>query len=193
MYREIAQPNIVRQIPRIIILYILRRSRSMKFSKYLFLKYWKISRKNIIFIIQIMYCRIITCLLSCEFIFLNKVLFRYTLYFSSNQLNKSFTLAKRSKQQRRSNIVSKIYDWAFFAQSYSGPYFPAFGLNRERYFASLGIQSECGKIWICTWITPNMDTFYAMLIPEAYTDPLKHLKMKILGLSRWLVSKNILF
>ena len=88
MYREIAQPNIVRQIPRIIILYILRRSRSMKFSKYLFLKYWKISKKNIIFIIQIMYCRIITCLLSCEFIFLNKVLFRYTLHFSSNQLNK---------------------------------------------------------------------------------------------------------
>ena len=88
VYREIAQPNIVRQIPRIIILYILRRSRSMKFSKYLFLKYWKISRKNIIFIIQIMYCRIITCLLSCEFIFLNKVLFRYTLHFSSNQLNK---------------------------------------------------------------------------------------------------------
>ena len=35
-----------------------------------------------------MYCRIITCLLSCEFIFLNKVLFRYTLHFSSNQLNK---------------------------------------------------------------------------------------------------------
>ena len=88
VYREIAQPNIVRQIPRIVILYILRRSRSMKFSKYLFLKYWKISRKNIIFIIQIMYCRIITCLLSCEFIFLNKVLFRYTLHFSSNQLNK---------------------------------------------------------------------------------------------------------
>ena len=88
MYREIAQPNIVRQIPRIIILYILRRSRSMKFSKYLFLKYWKISKKNIIFIIQIMYCRIITCLLSCEFIFLNKVLFRYTLHFSSNRLNK---------------------------------------------------------------------------------------------------------
>ena len=35
-----------------------------------------------------MYCHIITCLLSCEFIFLNKVLFRYKLHFSSNQLNK---------------------------------------------------------------------------------------------------------
>ena len=29
---------------------------------------------------------------------------------------------------------------------FSGPYFPAFGLNTERYFASLRIQSECGKI-----------------------------------------------
>ena len=29
---------------------------------------------------------------------------------------------------------------------FSGPYFPAFGLNTERYFVSLHIQSECGKI-----------------------------------------------
>ena len=29
---------------------------------------------------------------------------------------------------------------------YSGPHFPAFGLNTERYFVSLRIQSECGKI-----------------------------------------------
>ena len=28
----------------------------------------------------------------------------------------------------------------------SGPYFPAFGLNMERYKVSLCIQSECGKI-----------------------------------------------
>ena len=28
----------------------------------------------------------------------------------------------------------------------SGPYFPAFGLNTERYEVSLRIQSECGKI-----------------------------------------------
>ena len=27
-----------------------------------------------------------------------------------------------------------------------GPYFPAFGLNTERYEVSLPIQSECGKI-----------------------------------------------
>ena len=29
---------------------------------------------------------------------------------------------------------------------FSGPYFPAFRLNTERYFVSLRIQSECGKI-----------------------------------------------
>ena len=28
----------------------------------------------------------------------------------------------------------------------SGPYLPAFGLNTERYFGFLGIQSECGEI-----------------------------------------------
>ena len=29
---------------------------------------------------------------------------------------------------------------------FSGPYFPAFGLNAEKYGVSLRIQSECGKI-----------------------------------------------
>ena len=45
--------------------------------------------------------------------------------------------------------------------SYSGPYFPAFGLNMDRYRLSLRIQSECGKIR--TIITPNVDTFYAVV------------------------------
>ena len=42
-------------------------------------------------------------------------------------------------------------------QSYSGPHFPAFELNTERYGVSLRIQSECGKIR--TRITPNTDSF----------------------------------
>ena len=42
--------------------------------------------------------------------------------------------------------------------SYSGPHFPAFGLNT---FVLLRIQSECGKMW--TRITPNTDN----LIPRA--------------------------
>ena len=46
-------------------------------------------------------------------------------------------------------------------RSYSGPCFPAFGLNRERYSVSIRIQSECGKIR--TRVTPNTDTFHAVL------------------------------
>ena len=49
---------------------------------------------------------------------------------------------------------------SFRIRSYSGPYFPAFGLNTERYFVSLRIHSEWAKIR--TRITPNTDTFYAM-------------------------------
>ena len=39
-------------------------------------------------------------------------------------------------------------------RSFSGPYFPASGLNTER------LQSECGKIQ--TRKTPNTDTLYAV-------------------------------
>ena len=45
-------------------------------------------------------------------------------------------------------------------RSFSGPYFPAFGLNTVRYGVSLRIQSECEKIR--TRKTPNTDTFYAV-------------------------------
>ena len=43
--------------------------------------------------------------------------------------------------------------------SYSGPHFPAFGLNTDE--VSLRIQSECGKMR--TRITLNTDTFYAVI------------------------------
>ena len=45
--------------------------------------------------------------------------------------------------------------------SFSGPCFPPFGLNTEKYSASLRIQSKCGKI--LTRKTPNTGTFYAVL------------------------------
>ena len=45
--------------------------------------------------------------------------------------------------------------------SFSGPYFPAFGLNTERYRISLRIQCKSGKIW--TGKTPNTDTFHAVI------------------------------
>ena len=47
-------------------------------------------------------------------------------------------------------------------RSHSGPHFPAFELNTERYSVSLHIQSECRKIR--TRITPNTDTFYAVYL-----------------------------
>ena len=53
------------------------------------------------------------------------------------------------------NIVKSVRIW-----SYSGPHFLAFGLNTERYSASLSIRSEYGKIR--TRITPNADTYYAV-------------------------------
>ena len=46
-------------------------------------------------------------------------------------------------------------------RSFSGPYFPTFGLKTERYGVSLRIQSECKKIR--TIKTPNKDTFHVVL------------------------------
>ena len=46
-------------------------------------------------------------------------------------------------------------------RSYSGQYFPTFGLKRELYGVSLRIQSKCRKIR--TRITPNTVTFYPMI------------------------------
>ena len=45
--------------------------------------------------------------------------------------------------------------------SFSRPYFPAFGLNTEKYGVSLRIQFECGKIR--TRKTKNTDTFHPVL------------------------------
>ena len=47
-------------------------------------------------------------------------------------------------------------------RSYSGPHFPAFGLNTERYGVSLRIQSKGGKMR--TRITPNTNIFHKVLI-----------------------------
>ena len=52
--------------------------------------------------------------------------------------------------------------WRVRIQRYSGLYFPAFGLNTERYGVSLRAQFECAKIR--TRITPNTDIFCAVSI-----------------------------
>ena len=54
-------------------------------------------------------------------------------------------------------------------RSYSDPLFYAFGLNIERYYGSLRIQSECGKMR--TRITPNADTVYTVYYAECLLFP----------------------
>ena len=47
-------------------------------------------------------------------------------------------------------------------RSLTGPYFPTFGLNTKKEFASLRIQSNCWKIRIRK--TPNMGTVHAVCV-----------------------------
>ena len=70
-------------------------------------------------------------------------------------------LLKKKKEKRNCCVyhfhcVQSVRIW-----SCSGPYFPVFGVNTERYSVSLLVQSECGEMR--TRITPNTDTFYAVL------------------------------
>ena len=64
--------------------------------------------------------------------------------------------------------LSNIYDGTFTVCNvskygvFSSPYFPAFGLNTERYEVSLHFQSECGKIR--TRKTPYLDIFHAVFL-----------------------------
>ena len=54
-------------------------------------------------------------------------------------------------------------------RSFSGPYFPTFGLNTVRYGVSLRIQPEYGEIW--TRKTPNTETFHAVnILRNIFTD-----------------------
>ena len=68
-------------------------------------------------------------------------------------------LEKVLKEPWRRHCVKSVCIW-----SCSGPYFPAFGLNTQRYGVSLRIQSECGKIR--TRITPNTGIFHTVRVTE---------------------------
>ena len=61
-------------------------------------------------------------------------------------------------------------------RTYSGPHFPAFGLNTEIYL-SFRIQSQCVKMR--TRITPNMDTFYEVLVKEQEIDGFKRYMVNV--------------
>ena len=72
--------------------------------------------------------------------------------FMSKALWKAIIVRSTLKYPLRKSVLIR---------SYTGPYFPAFGLITERYSLYLRIQIECGKIRTKT--TPNMDTFYAVI------------------------------
>ena len=69
---------------------------------------------------------------------------------------KIVTILKISISKNCAKIKPKHWVKSVPFRSYSGPYFPAFGLNTKRYSVSLRIRSECGKIR--TRITPNTET-----------------------------------
>ena len=58
--------------------------------------------------------------------------------------------------------VKRVRIWSF-----SGPYFPAFGANKERHSVSLRIKSEFGKKSIRK--TPNTESFHAVAFIEIFT------------------------
>ena len=69
-------------------------------------------------------------------------------------------------------------------RSFSGAHFPAFGLNTDKYFVSLCIQYDCGKIQ--TRKTPSTDTFHAA-IPEVNSEP-----CQTSNITRFLISNTFI-
>ena len=70
------------------------------------------------------------------------------------------------------NFVYKGLSKKFPYSEFSGPYFPTFGLNRQRYKAFFRIQSECWKILIRK--TANTDTFHAGMEFSGIHQNIKH-------------------
>ena len=66
-------------------------------------------------------------------------------YFSKNQGKPYYP---RNEKNDNAEGISGLDSYFFYTISFffSGPYFPAFGLNMARYGVSLRIQSQCGKI-----------------------------------------------
>ena len=60
-------------------------------------------------------------------------------------------------------------------RSFSGPYFPVFRLNTERYGVSLRSQFECGKIQARK--TSNTYTFHTVLVTLTLSDSFANLRV----------------
>ena len=78
----------------------------------------------------------------------------YLFWYTVSPFQENFDFEKKSLISSNNHYMKSVCIWSF-----SGPYFPAFGLNTERYREFLRIQSKCGKIR--TIKTPNTNIFYA--------------------------------
>ena len=76
----------------------------------------------------------------------------YAIILFGNAVNK--------KQSNLHTIITCHCVKSVRIQRYSGPHFPTFRLNTERYGVFLCIQFKCGKMR--TRITPNTYTFHAV-------------------------------
>ena len=74
----------------------------------------------------------------------------------------SLAMIENRFENRFKEVTIKFVKIHYRIRSYSGPHFPASGLNTERYGVSLRIHCKCGKIQ--TRVTPNTETFYAITI-----------------------------
>ena len=77
------------------------------------------------------------------------------IYIGVGFFNTAFEIIFNAKKLEYKHCVKSVP-----IRSYSGPYFSAFGLPKEKYGLFLRIQSECWKIRTRT--TPNTDPFHAV-------------------------------
>ena len=98
----------------------------------------------------------------CELFLLCITVFEYNEedYWNPSGHSTKLNVIKQINKLRRAILWAALREKSVRIRSSSGPYFPAFELNTERYEESLRIQSECGKIRARK--TPNTDTFHVV-------------------------------
>ena len=97
---------------------------------------------------------VVFCWNNCTALFFSKF---YTGSSALVQFSRSSS-AKKYHEVSSQSVKTSHWVKSVRIRSFSGPYFPAFGQNTDRY--ARRIQSECGKIR--TRKTSNMDTFHAV-------------------------------
>ena len=92
-------------------------------------------------------------------------------------VGQSYTMGDEVKPCKEQRCVKNVR-----TRSYSGPYFPPFGLNTEKYGLSLRIQSECPEN------TDQINSEYGHFLRSAsFTSGIKRNScvIKITNLSQW--------